>query len=280
MASLQINSMKVLPGRFYHMYAFTQAHFGTILGGWAKPSDRGPDKIWYYHKGNGSVGPIRWLNNPGPFHFNDPTFVKPSGVGRETWTYMYCTALNNMWSTGKIQDAIDHNNLYFAHSTDGGLSWYGHKEIVIDTWAPTALNMGDNIRVWSMNKSGYLQSLTLDHNGWQVISPNAFCINTVTEERFIALNPDVSLMPSPGTGYRLVCNDGSLRNILYFTSTDLVNWTPWNGTDGILVVGGKKTLLSPAFTGWNLTFSTGVHSADGLGFEFGEMIMEWNISIV
>lgn len=190
---------------------------------------------------------------------------------------MYCTALADKWT--KLSDMIANNNLYFAHSTNNGASWFGHREIALDSWAPSALQMGDHIRVFSMNKDGLAQFQKLDQNGWTIISPNEFCINTETGKPFTALNLHVSAVPSPGTGYRLVANDGTLHSIIYYHSQDLKNWTPLRPGNASLLYGGSHSLLTPELWGSKLTFSYGNTQADTHDFQNGEIIMEWDVTI-
>lgn len=248
MPTFTVTSTQVLAPWTFNAYSLTQTPWGDFVGGWATEADVGPDLI--YRVQDGALTPVQWTAPPGAYHLNDLSLVAPTGADRAGWVYTYGTDLWDGWTT--FEDITTHNELFFASSTDSAHTLTFHGPIATDTWSPSAVQMGDHIEIFSHDKYGRAQELNLDENGWQVTKPNELLVNTTTGSSFTALNLQVS---QEGDHYRMVANSGTLHDVLSFTSTDRLHWTPWNGTDGVLLHSDDHLLLTPEWHNGTLTFS-------------------------
>ncbi len=273
--SSSIFSMQTLLAGLLNVYAPEQLNDKLFMGGWLGEADhsRRDDRLYVSQLVNGSwqaPTPVQWTNAdhvegyvPG-YHANDPSIVHRSDVN---WEYMYYTGLPNQF-TANLAQIVSYNQVGFAASSDGGRTWTDGGIVIgqnngIDlsgAWAPSAiLNNGE---VWVYYHTGagcnfidchlngdgepttplaprVLRS-RLDINGWRMIGTNE--IKNVHGGSLNLTN--VNIQHAFGR-FWLAANTPDLLKIVLYVSDDGLNFTPFDGGDGVLINGGDNMVLTP-----------------------------------
>jgi hypothetical protein len=304
-----VTSAQVLPVNTFTAYAFAKLPNGdAIMGGWAVPSDVGPDKLFYVPNGSATPIPLTFTNpnyppgvKPG-YHINDPSIIAPSSQGlfpanRTGWLYMYFTCLPNQFADS-LSDETEHNHICWAISLNGGHSWTDLGELIgqnngLDNgggWSPSATAVGPYIALFYHTSSVDVvtgkpitridRSVLLDADGWTVLSRNYMAQTNGTPMALANLN--AHLIVNDGVvQWFVVANNFAAGTFAVeaWLSNDGTNFHPWSPAGPAF---GPATAVTPKFQpDGTFTFSTPMPGA-ACGqptWSACEKAMQWTLNI-
>ena len=216
---------------------------------------------------------------------NDPTFVRPpsvDGVDRSQWLFMYYTVIDHVHyfpCEEGMDDCTRYNEVGFASSVDGGLTWANHGVILglanglvynnegCGAWSPSALVVDNQIWLYyHLNSQCISLAFTdpvqfigltkLNANGWQIIEQH------FVETPMFVVNIDVQQRPN-GL-FLMVGNTGEQNALIALESGDGESFIEHHETlDGRIIIAAPGVFtITPALSAvtnssWSLTFSYG-----------------------
>lgn len=313
-SSATITSTAVILPIVQNIYSTSISSNQVYMGGWLTPTDT-QDRIFSSSITDSNVQtpePIQWNNHPTPGVVPDFLANDPSVVQRDNGDLlMYYTGLPlssamdanpNVFENKMFRDNI----VRLATSTDGGQTWDDQGTVIptangLDqsgAWSPSALIKNDEIWVYSHTnlvegEATRILRSRLDISGQIIIDTQATNLTDLT---------NIDIKEAYGS-YWLTANNGALNKILLYRSEDGMNFTPFDGKDGVLIEGaagrfrnqvnadGTTTqvpevyLLTPSIdvlspTNINITFAYGNNTSDApLPFAQGKSIHTWNFEL-